>query len=101
MSFFPSNPQTRKMILVAIVVCVALFGFVFFFISFFTPNASPETLVADIQSTDGISETAIGRIRKSVVDAQKELQEDFYKDLRKYTWTPDASKPGRGNPFIK
>lgn len=90
------------MALVGIVVVVLLGGFGFFFTSYFTP-ATPEE-IQRIQAEKGtqgrsVSEGEVKRIEGNITALQKELENDFYKTLRKRLASPDTAAPGKQNPF--
>ena len=101
MQFLPSNPKTKKLILVGGVVGVALIAFVFFFISNYSSPDSSGLLDENVPVKGGVSEGLVERIGKNISDLREELQNDFYKGLRKHGWTPDNAKAGRTNPFLK
>ena len=101
MNLFPSNPKTKKLMLVGGVVGAATIAFVFFFISNYSSPDSSDLSDGNIAAKGGISEGLVEKIGKNISDLREELQNDFYKGLRKHGWTPDNAKAGRTNPFLK
>lgn len=102
MNLLPQDPKKRQMVLLVIVAGVLLAGFGFFFISYFTP-ATPEE-IRQIQaekaaSGRSVSEGEVKRIEGGLVGLQKELENDFYKTLRKRVISSDTTEPGKQNPF--
>lgn len=102
MNLLPQNPKTRQMVLLAIVAGVLLIGFGFFFTSYFTP-ATPDEIqrIQAERATSGrsVSEGEVKRIEGNIAALQKELENDFYKTLRKRSVSSDAAAPGKKNPF--
>lgn len=90
------------MVLIGIIAVVLLAGFGFFFTSYFTP-ATPEE-IKKIQEEKakqgrGVSEGEVKKIEGNITALQKELENDFYKTLRKRSVSPDTAAPGKQNPF--
>lgn len=101
MQFLPSNPKTKKLMLIGGVVGAALIAFVFFFISNYSPSGSSGLSDGNVPVKGGISENLVEKIGKNISDLREELRNDFYKGLRKHGWIPDNEKAGRKNPFLK
>lgn len=102
MNLLPQNPKTRQMTLLVIVAGILLLGFGFFFINYFTP-ATPEEIqriqAEKAASGRGVSEGEVKRIEGGLTGLKKELENDFYKALRKRSVSPDTAEPGKQNPF--
>ena len=101
MNFLPSNPKTKKIILTGGVVGAALIAFIFFLSIIILRRILPIYLMAISRLKAGVSEGLVEKIGKNISDLREELQNDFYKGLRKHGWMPDNAKAGRKNPFLK
>ena len=102
MNFLPQNPKTRQMVLIGIIVGVLLLVFGFFFATYFTPTTPEE--IQRIQAEQGgqgrsVSEGEVKRLEGGIIGLKKELENDFYKTLRKRAISPDTTAPGKQNPF--
>lgn len=101
MHFLSQNPKTRKITLIVIASGLALFGFAFLYISYFAPGNDVSGQASVGANLKALSEQAVKRIERDISSIENELQNDFYKSLRKHTWTPDTTAPGNKKPFNK
>lgn len=81
-------------------VSFTLFAFGFFYITYFVSDDSQDASSAGA-TPKKITEEVVQKVDQDISDIQKELENDFYKKLRKYTWTPDTKNPGKQNPFVQ
>ncbi len=103
MKFLPDNPKKRQMILIVGGVVVALFAFGFFYNAYFSPSKTPDDGLVSIQTNSKIklvSEDAIKKLENNVADIRGELDQKFYKNLKRYSWPKDNASPGNSNLFF-
>ena len=81
---------------------LALFSFVFLYITYFASSPSGELPISvSGEKAQALSEQAVKKIDRDISAIENELKDDFYKSLRKRVWTPDKTAPGNKNPFTK
>lgn len=100
MQLFPQDPQKRKKVLIGIGVGMTLVVFGFLFINYWMPETPAEVQRAGTAGGK-VSEGALKIIEGNVSALRAELQNDFYKTLKRYRWTTDTAAPGKQNPFAE
>ena len=99
MQLLPQNPRKRKTLLIIAGVGVVLVGLGFFFIKYGMFGMPAEVRESGSITGLGSSKGALTIIEGNVSALREELQNDFYKSLKKYKWTADTAAPGKQNPF--
>ena len=80
-------------------VGVALVALGFFFIQYGTSGTFVEIQQTESITGGKVSEGALKIIEGNVSVLREELQNDFYKTLKRYKWATDTAAPGKQNPF--
>lgn len=99
MEFLPQNPGKRKKVLIGIGAGTALIVLGFLFINYWAPGTPAEIQQTESVTGGKISEGALRIIEGNVSVLREELQNDFYKTLKRYKWAADSTAPGKPNPF--
>lgn len=103
MNLLPVNPKKRQLVLVIGGIVAGLFAFGFFYITYFTSSAPSGSGVVSVQPNakiKSVSEDTIKNLETNVADIQSELNQKFYKNLKRYSWQKDSASPGNNNPFF-
>ena len=103
MNLLPENPKKRKLVLITGGVVAGLFAFGFFYTTYFTSSAPSESGVVSVQTNTkikSVSEDMIKNLEANVADIQGELDQKFYKNLKRYSWQKNSTSPGNSNPFF-
>lgn len=101
MQLLPQDPRKRKTLFIIVGVGVALVGFGFFFMQYGTSGTPAEIRQTESITGGKVSEGALKIIEGNVSVLREELQNDFYKTLKRYKWTTDTATPGKQNPFAE
>lgn len=88
------------MILIIAGAGIALVILGFFAVTSGLFGSSLETQQADVAGGSS-QETTLKLIEGNVSGLREELQNDFYKSLKRYAWPVDAAVPGKKNPFTE
>lgn len=103
MNFLPENPKKRQLVFIIGGVVVMLFAFGFFYTTYFTSSTPSDSDVVSVQTNvkiKSVSEDMIKNLEANVADIQSELDQKFYKNLKRYSWQKNSSSPGNSNPFF-
>ncbi|MBI5912834.1 hypothetical protein HY839_00105 [Candidatus Azambacteria bacterium] len=99
MQLLPQDPRKRKTLLIIIGAGAAVVGLGFFLMNYGIFGA-PEGAEQSVSITGGkVSEGALKIIEGNVSALREELQNDFYRSLKRYKWTTDTAVPGKKDPF--
>lgn len=99
MQLLPQDPKKRKMFFLAAGAGVILVAGAFLFVMYGMPAAIPEAQQTVAVVGGNASEGSFKIIEGNIGVLRGELQNDFYKSLKRYKWTTDAATPGKQNPF--
>lgn len=97
MQLLPRDPRKKKILLIIIGAGAVLAGFGFFFYGMQGTPAEPQQ--SSSVAGGKVSEETLKIIEGNASALREELQNDFYKSLKRYKWTSDTAAPGKQNPF--
>lgn len=100
MRFLLQKLREKKTILIIAGAGIVLVVLGFFAVKSGLFGSSFETQQADVVG-ESSQETTLKLIEGNVSGLREELQNDFYKSLKRYAWPTDAGAPGKKNPFAE
>lgn len=87
------------------ILIIAGSGIVLVVLGFFAVRSGLFGSSFEAQQTDVVGgnaqEATLKLIEGNVSDLREELQNDFYKSLKRYAWPTNTAAPGKKNPFVE